>query len=375
MAFDGTTYSLSTGANTENVVHVWNGTDTTPDRQFVGSSGGDADDHNNGALVIEAGEVPLIFYAQHSAENLLKYRIGTRAIEAGFGPFGDEQTIATAGGVTYPQVHAVSGVLHVLFRDALNYWTYVRSDDWAQTWTSPVRFLQHPAQSHLTSVVVGSTLRFVTSAHPDNGYENVYYGQINLGTGAVTKSDGTVLGNLDGTSLPIAVASLEVAGAPSGTHDYTWAYDVSDATDPEVVWVSWDGPDLPGTATYWYSKLSSGTWASQDVTLAGGRFSDASQPYIGGAQFPRSSPGGRVYTTRKDSGAWKVERQDTADSGATWTATLLATSPVPLVRAWPVEVRSGVATFEVVANRVTRFTSYQDMAADIVPVNPNAAYS
>lgn len=353
---------------------IYTGTDTTPETITVGRSSDTSDDHNNGALVVEPFRPPIVFYTQHSAENLVRYRVGKRNIEDGLGSFHVERTITTLGGTTYPQVFVIGSVIHLIFRDDLTHWSYTKSTDWGVSFSTPVRFVSHTVQSHATAVDIGGLLRFVIGAHPGNGDEVIRYVEINLTTGAITQSDGTVLGNLDGTNLPIAVASLESVTSPVTPHDYKWVYDVSDATDPEIVWVSWDGPDLPSTATYWYSKRVDGTWADpQDIALAGGKFSDPSQPYLGGCQMPRETPGGRVYVSRKVGSAWEVERYDTIDTGASWTITNLAISGSPLVRAWPVESRdASTPPIEVVGELIWRFTSYEDMASRVLPLEPNS---
>lgn len=349
----------------------------------MGRSGGPADDHNNGALIIEPGRVPIVLYTRHADSTFpyMKWRRGSLTVDedptlASLAT-ATEQSVTTTGGPTYPSAHVdPDGVIHVIFRDDLYWWSYMKSTDWGATFSTPVRFLHHTAQCHVASVLRsdGVAIRMAVGTHPSAGDEKIRYVQLNCASGSLTKSDGTVLGNMDGTSLPIEVTtSLEVAGeAPSG--QYKWVYDVSDGTYPEIVWSSFSSADYAGTSRYRYSRLASGVWTTTEIVAAGDRFSDSSQPYLGGAQIPRGTPGGRVLVARESAGTWHVERHDSTDSGATWTATAIGQSTTRLVRAWPVEQRGATPPpFEVVAELIPRFTSFKNMKSTLV-VLPNADY-
>mgnify|MGYP000271130044 CR=1 FL=1 len=367
------TYALATGGETENIVYVWPGDEPRPNKVYVGLSGGPADDHNNGALIIEPGRAPIVLYTRHADSSFpyIKYRIGDRPIEDGMAAqvWSAEQSITYTGGPTYPSAHVDSnGTIHLICRDDLRWWSYTKSTDWGATWATPVRFMEHTAQCHVASVLVqaGTHIRLAIGTHPSQGDEKVRYAHITTG-GNVTDSNGTVLGNMDGTNLPLAVTTaFEVIGEAPVDH-YKWVYDVSDGTYPEVAWSIYDSPDYAGTSRYKFTRKAGGVWTTTDIVAAGDRFSDSTQPYLGGVQMPTNTPGGRVYVARESAGTWYVERHDSADNGATWTVTPIGQSTTRLVRAWPVEQRGATAPpFEVVAELIPRFTSFKNMKSTLV---------
>lgn len=373
----GRTYAVATGPNTDNTISVFPGASRTPNKVVVGESGGEIDDHNNGALVIEPGKPPILLYTRHGTETKLKWRRGPLPIEQDPDltalASASEQTLTAAGGVSYASAHVHNGKIYVLFRDAASDWRWslTTSTDWGATFSTPARAFAHGYQFYTASQLRGNRLRVATSSHPVNlspPDQRVYYCEIDLDTGDVELSDGTVLGNLDGTNLPIQIDTLDVVGEPPAGHS-TWAYDVSDAPEPEVVWSSFDPANLAATSTYHYSRRSGGVWAQRPIVAAGNKFTESnSEPYLGGVQMPTDSPGGVVYVSREDGGVWFVERRETADQGETWVRTVLDASTARLVRAWPVESRGGTSVHEVIANQITRFVSFNNMESTVRPV-------
>ena len=375
--YRGKTYVSATGPNTDNTISIYNGRSRVPAKVRVGQSGGQIDDHNNGALFIEPGKPPLLMYMRHGTEQKLKWRKGSLPIEQDPNlttlASASEQELVTTGGASYFGGHVLNGVIHGMFRDANNdwRWSYTKSTDWGGTFSTPARMLAHGYQFYTASKLRGSVLRFATGSHPVNGAppdQNVYYGEIDLATGNIRKADGTVLGNVDGTNLPIQISALTLVATPA-TGRVKWVYDVSDAPEPEVSWGSFDAANIETTSMYHYSRLAGGAWATRDIINAGKRFSEPNaEPYLGGAQFPPDSPGGVVYVAREAAGTWYVERRTTGDLGVSWTRSVLAVSADSrLARAWPVESREGVAPFEVMMNQVTRFISFNNMESTVRP--------
>ena len=326
------------------------------------------DDHNNPALVIEEGRPPIAFYCRHGQDGLMRYRISDTNYVAGqaLGTFGTEQTIdfeaALTGTVTYALAFVHGTDLYVWCRCRFTFrWGFVKSSDWGLTWTTPAEVFSSTKQFYMGAALVGDTIRCAISSHPVNGSpldQNIYYAEIDLLTGDIS-ADGPVIGNIDGTSLPIDYTTLEVVGTtPAGS--VTWCYDVSDAADPEVVWSSWDTGDLAGTSMYHYAVKTSGAWTTNDIVAAGAKFPTGSEPYLGGAQMPSDTPGGVVWVCREDAGAWYMEKRTTADGGQTWTTTPYLTDETGVVRGWPVEQRDAVAPpWPAVANWIVgEFAEY-----------------
>jgi hypothetical protein len=226
-------------------------------------------------------------------------------------------------------------------------------------------------QMYTAAVNVGTTVRTACSNHPVNGagMQGIYYGEINTTTGAVTGANGAALGTL-GTE--INHSALQTVYLPAAGWS-TWIYDVGDNPSiRELTFVEFDPANKDTTATYKYARWSGSAWVVTNIVAAGKRFnvpSGDAEPYFGSVQIPRGTPGGVVYLARESSGTWSIERRTSADSGATWTPTVLRSlTEHPrqnVVRAFPVE-GDGSYPAEVVYVQTFRWSTYEAYRSDFV---------
>jgi hypothetical protein len=377
VSWGGVVYVGGVGKNGHVYIDEWANAVRPRKRHHISRLAGEQDDHNNPAIVLEPERPPLVFYARHF-DSTVRYRRGTANFVPGaqLGTWGAERTISI-GAVTYAVAIVHGTDLYLLCRGGTGSWRWslAKSTDWGLTWTT-VPLFSCVGQFYVAAVLAGDRIRCAMSTHPVNGNladQRIYYAEIVLSSGDVV-AGGATLGNISGTNLPIPWDACEVVGTPASGYR-TWAYDVSDAANPEVAWSSfysgatWSGSDaaaIGSTSKYHYSVRSSGTWASHDIIGAGARFAASNEPYLGGAQFPVSSPGGSVTVARETSGTWRVERQVTANGGVSWTPTLLVSDTRPAVRAWPVEQRDGTAPpFPVAVNYAADFANWNSFRGNV----------
>lgn len=344
------------------IIDEWTSPNTIRTRHTIATLT-EIDDHNNPAVILVPGQVPVVIYSRHNLDNLLRIRRGTTPFVAGadLGPFAAEIAVDAGSKVTYVCAFVYDGTIWVWHRTANTLgWGFTRSTDWGATWTAPVAVFNSTRKIYMASVPVGDVLRCAISCHPtDNSPpdQDVYYFEVDLATGTVTDGSST-LGNLDGTNLPISWDTGDlVAEAPAG--QVTWVFDVSDGPVAEIGWMAFENGNETATATNYYSYRGEHEWGTESIGLAGRSFCpNPGVKYFGGVQFARDTPGGIVYVAREASNIWHLERLATDDLGETWDVTSLATSRDIICRAWPVE-RGDVdaAPFEVAANTMQVYTS------------------
>lgn len=368
VAAGGKTYVGATGL-TGATLNVYSGTSDKPTKYQLSTSVV-VDDHNNPALIVQPGKPLVAMYSLHGGDSLLRWRKSAVNIEQGIS-FGSERTFTLAGSTTYAVAHIHGNNIYVFHRcPATTGWSLLKSTDWAETWTD-VQVVSSAFQFYGASVRYGAdTLRLTMTNHPVNlspPDQNIYYAEINLATGSITKSDGTVLGNLSGTNLPLALGSLELIASPPAGQS-TWAYDVSDSAIPEVLWSSFDKANIATTGVYKYTKLVAGVWVTEDIVAAGATFTASAEPYLGGAQFAVGGTQGQVFVTREAAGTWYIEKRTTTDGGITWATTVVESSATTkLARAWPTERRDATVTWPVFVDDMTRHTTYVDFDNTIRP--------
>lgn len=333
------------------------------------------DDHNNPALLAVAGRPLLCFYSRHDAEEGLRYRISQRPLD--LSDWQAEQILTFGGSTTYAQVHQVDDELHLFTRVDETRWSWRRSVDWAQSWAPPRDFLSFDTdqQVYMATALLadGHTLRVAVSGHPKE-YEkkplhDVWACAVDLRTGAVTTaSDGRVLGNLrTGAGLPLDYSALELVHRTPADRTAN-LFDVGKGPAFEIGFVSKIKDDLSTRdARYHVTALRDGTWRTEDVVGAGGKFGyiDAGL-YVGGMAFPGPGRDGEVYLTREDHGLWHLELWR-RDGDGSWTGTDLVTpTTTRLTRPWAVSPRT--EPIAVVALALERYPddSYYDTLSHLV---------
>lgn len=341
---------------------------TFVDRHVVASRVSPFDDHNGPALIMRAGEPPVVLWTKHSTTSNLHYTVGTQDIELGF-TAGSEQTKAMGAATTYVTGHVNGTDLYAVVRAHSSglEWYLVKSTDGGATWGTPKKLMSDANQCYITSRMVGGVLRMAATRHPrETGGQSVYYAELNLATDALTNRAGGSIGTI-GASAP-AMTSWEVAAAPTSGYK-TWVYDIGPGATREIVWAQMSTHDLPANTSYLFTSDGSGSWATNTVVAAGTTFAleataDNGGAALGGAQMPEE---GVVFLSREASTTWHIERWTTADDGATWDDVSVSTSSTErLVRPWRAESVDGTADGWVGINRVTApFNSYLDHLSQI----------
>jgi hypothetical protein len=361
VAYDGKVYVGSITQDNKVVVDEYDASDGSHTTRHVVKSGIAFDDHNNPALIIEPGEPPIVIWHRHNITNTLHYAKGTQDIELGF-TSGAESTIAAGGSCTYAAVHIIAGVIYVIFRTNGTSWRYVSSSNWGTSWTAAKKFATFTQQGYVASRLVGSRIRLAASYHPREvaTLQEIFYAELDPVTGNIYNRAGSVLG-IAGSTDP-AVEAWDEAAVPTVFGYKTWIYDISEGPDREIVWGQMETSDNPTITDYYYTTDASGSWATEHLADAGVPFGDEAASnnggnYLGGCQFIGPY---EVLVAREDSGTWYVDRNTTADDGATWTVENLLTDAVNrLARAWPAETRDATSDEFIAVNVVVPpFSSY-----------------
>lgn len=320
-----------------------------------------SDDHNAPCILAPSDVPPILAWSLHGASANVYVKRGSGAA-LDFASMAATQSVTFGDQATYAELFRISGndlVLFARYRAGSAYrWGFIRSADYGATWTAMTHLFSAPEAGHfyMDLVRVGDVLR---AGLFQFAVGDIYWLEIDLVTGDIDQSDGTNLGNLDGTNLPIT--------PPTAARIYDTVtggarlFDVSASTDPEVGFVTWTTTD---DATYKYIKRTAGTWGSVKIIEAAGQgLGVQTDRYYGGISFPNPTAGGTLYLSREDAGSWYVEKHVTANGGDTWTVTELAAAGVPLVRPYcPVGRSTGP---EVLWHRVPLYSSYTNWSASL----------
>ena len=303
------------------------------------------DDHNNPAIVVAPGRKALVFYARHSEDPFVRFRVSTQNTE--ISEWGDEQLIRFPGVTSYAQVHTVGNSVNLFTRSGEVRWAFARSTDWGETWNEPRDFVALDTDQlvYMPTTLLGDghTVRVAIAGHPKEYDErpshHVWACLVDLATGVVSRpSTGESVANIfDGSGLPLREHQLDLAFEcpPDRTVN---VFDVSDGPEFEIGFASKViGDKATIDAQYHVAVHRDSTWMLDTVAPAGGTFGYIpAGMYVGGLSFPYRTEGGRVFATREDKGVWHFEEWTRAENG-TWSGRdLVAPGSVRLARPWAV---------------------------------------
>ena len=327
----------------------------------------DPDDHNVAAIVQTNTGKMLVAYAQHSAVTNLNHRLSA---SSDADDWGTERTLSTGDVATYAQLWRRAGqdrifLLYRIGSSALGSWQIRYTDDEGSTWSSEV---QLATNTYLTSYLDpdGVNLRCFAYDHPTLGTDHdIYYFRVNLSTGDVTDSAGTVYGNaIAGTSLPI------------GRSEQHKVVDVTNPTTTRLYEIGKVGAaallasefvdETAGTYYRYSYNGTTGLFTRQAIATSGPAFFATGSNYFGGCAFDESSLD-TVYCARNVGasvgvGSWELVKMTTADSGATWqrarvmrtTANIIGRPQVKAGRLWWFEA--------------SRYVDFNDFSASVCSV-------
>jgi hypothetical protein len=396
VAVDGKVYMGTVAADRGSWVQEWTQTDPDgpfylnryfmgyPELTFFQGVSDLRDDHNAAQFAVKAGKPLVVFWSPHTANARFYYRISDQNVdevgpgELTFGPVkahdvgGDQRT-------AYTQVMHDGDDIWVAHRTGYNpnKWSLTKFPDWG-TGTP----LQHdvvvtapsggqPNQLYVKARMVDGVIRCMVANGPTASVHNkVWWFEVDTDSGDVTQADGTVLGNLDGTNLPLeASTELEVVYSPSGGQG-SYLFDVADGATRQMTFLEATISNFMPTATYKHARWTGSAWSVNTI-------STVNQPTGQVTYYPIANfvPGesNSVILTRAEpssstAGVHYVEKWTTANNGSTWTKAEVVDSAsynsagagdrLALARAFPVRVESGTALFDVIASEIIKWTNY-----------------
>lgn len=309
------------------------------------------DEHNTPALLVEADKPPIVAYCNHGTENHFHVRRATAVRD--ISSWNSEQTIATSGGATYAQLYREAGTNNLvnLLRVGLTAWHVSLSEDFGETWSTPISVFTLGQQMYIaTSQDESNVLHVAMYGHPTNSScHDVYFCTIDLASGAVKKKDGTTIGNIKtGSGLPIAFTGvLEQAYTHPGGHN-TRLFDINQ--NDEIVIADWTNDY---DAVYRYVRWNGSSWESHPIVAAGQVIGyTPSIHYHAGASLDFNGNLGVVFLGREANDVWYMERWTTGDGGETWSSEVISSGELKLARPFQAVPSKGII--------YTRFTSYTD---------------
>lgn len=284
----------------------------------------ESDDHNVPAIIeTNTGKI-MVAYATHSLDEFVRSRLSATV---DLDDWGSVRTLTTSDTATYMQVHRLAGVdrIWMLYRigsSSAGDWVMRYSDDEGATWSTERILAQN---TYIISVMDpdGVHIRCFAYEHPLVGSNHdIYYFRVNLSTGDVIDSEGTVYGNVvTDTGLPITEAEQHKAvdvTAPTTTR----MYELGRVGVPQVL-ASEFTDENAGTYYRYVYDTDTGLFTRQAITTSGPAFFASTSDYFGGACFD-SADTDIVYCSRNVGGAvgvgsWQLVRMVTADGGDSWT--------------------------------------------------------
>lgn len=284
----------------------------------------ESDDHNVPAIIeTNTGKI-MVAFATHSLDEFVRSRLSATA---DLDDWGSVRTLTTSDTATYMQVHRLAATARIwmLYRigsSSAGDWVMRYSDDEGATWSTE-RVLA--PNTYVISVMDpdGVHIRCFAYAHPLVGTDHdIYYFRVDLSTGDVIDSEGTVYGNVvTDTGLPITEAEQHKAVDVTDPTT-TRMYELGRVGVPQVLASEFTDQNSGTYYRYVYDTATT-LFTRQAITTSGPAFFDGTSDYFGGACFDEADTD-IVYCARNvgssvGAGSWQLVRMVTTDGGDTWT--------------------------------------------------------
>ena len=295
----------------------------------------EVDDHDHPSLIVRPSDSKLVaFYAKHSVDTSLRYKISTNAEDAT--AWGSELTTTYSGNVTYanPIILPDDGNACYVFsriRDALNdySWRYKRTADYS-TWGAEVEIWDGGATQSYVHVARNGNGRidfFASDMHPDNdaGGSSLYHFYAAWDSG----SSSLKWYNSAGTeqTLPMTPANATIVYDGSGGND-GWNHQIAiDGSGyPRVLFQKRVSTSGAGDMRCMFARWNGSAWTTPvEIAAHGGYVYSGEISYTGGSCFDGNDTN-KVYLGQQVSGIYEIQEWTTSDSGATWGKTRDITS-------------------------------------------------
>jgi hypothetical protein len=331
----------------------------------------ETDDHDNPGIVVRASDSKLAyFYAKHSADATLRYKVSTNAEDVT--AWGSEQTTTFGHNISYAnpiELPDDSDACYVFCRltNSPYKWSYKRTADYS-TWGSQVDFwVPATGQAYLHCVRNGTgRIDFLASdAHPDNdpGIEsNLYhfYCAWDSGSGSLKwySSDGTE------QTLPMtpAKATLVFDGTTAGNDGWNHQIDIDGSGHPRILYQQRVSTAGTGDNRLMFRKWTGSAWSTAvQVCALGGYVYSGELSYTGVGCFDGSNIN-KIYACVEVSGVYEAQVFDSADDGASWSKTADITSGsdtgAPNLRPFSPKGHDGSCALLWVSGSYTSWTSF-----------------
>jgi hypothetical protein len=336
-------------------------------------STGTPDDHNVPALIETLSGQIMAAYATHSLHTFVRTRLSA---SVNSDDWGAVRTLTTSSTATYMQLARLAGeariwMLYRIGSSTAGDWVMRYTDDDGVSWSTE-RLLA--PNTYITSVMDpdGEHLRCFAYAHPLVGSNHdIYYFRVNLATGDVVDSQGTVLGNVvDNTGLPTTEVEQHKAVDVSGSTT-TRMYDIAGFGVPALLASEFTNELQSTYYRYTYNSDTGLFTRSGAIATSGPAFFASTSDYFGGACFDPDDPDA-VYVSRNletdvGVGSWELVKYATADNGLTWQRVeVMVTSASILQRPY---VKAGRLWW----NQVPEYTQYTDFESSVRSMLPSSA--
>jgi hypothetical protein len=390
VAVDGRVYNSTCGVDNGTWLQEWtqplDGGPMYLHRYFLGWSTMGAtgeedyrDDHVNAGIAVKAGKPLVAFWSSHGLDNRLLYRISDQNIDD-VGPgeltFGPTQVLVVAdpNRTTYAEVMIDGEDIWVAHRTGFQAirWSLTKFPDWATGTPVTYEVFSSADQFYMKPRMVSGSIRCMVSDHPNIGTDNkIWYAEINTSTGSITTASGTVLGNLDGTNLPLAQASLQEVFTSAVAGRRPWGFDVGYNSTRELVFSDGNPSNFSEDGKYRYARWNGTSWVVSYIADVGNFVSTGNGSYFPSITFVPGAANQVLLargTKTTPTGTHFVEKYETANSGVTWTlaetidsSTVNNSTKTPrlaLTRAYPVRVESGTTPFDVIGHDIQAYPNY-----------------
>jgi hypothetical protein len=299
-------------------------------------SGYSKDDHNHAVLEVLPDGRLIVGYTGHNQDDTVRFRISTDGDPANF---GSEITVTTGvlGETTYIQFVLYGTDVYILTRGAnATVWDIflgTAADDYA-TWARRKQLIEISGMPVVDQLYVKARASeesvaylFVNPHISNTGEQPVKLMEWDKATGALT-ADGVALGNINAgsNSVPITTyAALPAFYTPTSGRSATVVDMTGDGT--EVLLEHFVTADL-SDMKYLYGRLAGADrydpadWTWETVLASPGAIVGNQAPHMCFAN--ETHTGLRLYVAREAAGTSYLDRMDSADNGANWTVTNIA---------------------------------------------------
>jgi hypothetical protein len=307
----------------------------------------EADMHAAASLWVRSDDRLLIVYSKHDGATLSR-KVSTNALPD-ISAFGSSASIATAGDYTYPTIVSYLGNPSVWYRrfsgGTTSTYGFNESLDDGDTWSgwSPI-YVSSGRSSYLMIDSTGSRWDIAASDGrnpPDSDPVTIGHAYYD---GTWRKSDGTAIG-----SAPFGPADMtEVYDSADGMG---WPQDIVAGTSPVFTYAVLNDP---ASNSWRRAHWTGSAWVNRTIDESDG---DIDSGFASCVVLDHTDPD-RAYAPVLVGSNWVMNRYFTADAGATWSTTTIASGATDHLIPGPVYGSTG--TVKVLWMSGGPYTGYLD---------------